>query len=110
MLPLLCPAEVSGVVARCRKPPGLMYGTSSFGSCGSRGGGAVVSAVGMSSRPKPVNGSKPGVETSCADARMISNTCEASSVGRAVQTQSAAAATIGDAKLVPSNWSYLSGG
>ena len=36
---------------------------------------------------------------------MMSNTCEASSVGRTLQTQSAAAATIGDAKLVPSNWS-----
>ena len=33
--------------------------------------------------------------------RMISKTCELSSSGRIVQTHAAAAATIGDEKLVP---------
>ena len=41
---------------------------------------------------------------------MMSNTCEASSSGFMLQRQSAAAATIGAAKLVPSNWSKSSGG
>ncbi len=57
----------------------------------------------MSSRPNPENGSKPGSEMSCAEARITPASCPASSVGLTVQTQAEAPATIGEAKLVPLN-------
>ena len=41
---------------------------------------------------------------------MTSKSCVMSSVGRTVQTQAVAPATIGDAKLVPLKESYLFGG
>ena len=51
--------------------------------------------------PKPVSASKPGAPRSRPERRMTSSTWLASSVGRAVQTQAAAPATIGAEKLVP---------
>ena len=51
--------------------------------------------------PQPLAASKPGVLTSRALPRSTSAICAAESVGRSVQIHAAAAATIGDAKLVP---------
>src|SRR5438093_11118812 len=64
----------------------------------------------MSSRPKPVKGSNPGLEMSWPERRMTSKSCVMSSVGRTVHTQAVAPATIGEAKLVPLKEAYLLGG
>ena len=64
----------------------------------------------MFRRPKPGTGRTRACTMSCADGRMTSKSCVQSSFGRTVQTQAAAAATIGDAKLVPLYLSYWPGG
>ncbi len=82
-------------------PPATTWATSSFGSCGSRGGIGAASAAGMSSSPNPVRMSKPGTSTSFAVERSRSASCVTLIAPRTVLIHAAAAETIGAEKLVP---------
>ncbi len=75
---------------------------SSFGSSGSGGGAGAAIDAGMFTIPQPLPLSKPGGPMSRAPSRRTAASCETVSVGRSVQTQAAAALTIGAEKLVPS--------
>src|SRR5581483_5232207 len=98
--------EVSGGSPTSNSGPGLTWSMSSFGSSGSSGGGAAVSAPGMFRRPQPLELSKPGGPISFALERSTPAICDAVSVGRTVQTHAAAAATIGAEKLVPERFDW----
>jgi len=74
---------------------------SSFGSYRSRTGVGRARAAATFSIPKPDEESRPTGAMSVAERRRISATCPAFRSGRAVHTHAAAAATIGDEKLVP---------
>ena len=92
---------VSGVLPVANSRPAATWAMSSLGSSRSFGGTGAVSAAGRFTRPYPVRSSKPGELMSRADSRSISATCPASSSGWTVHSQAAAAATIGEEKLVP---------
>ena len=66
---LVLPRDVSGAIPEAKRPPGLTSRTSSLGSVESGFGAWPASAAGMSSMPKPVSGSKPRGEMSCAEER-----------------------------------------